>query len=193
MNKRILERIDFKKNWIYETIVTTIDGKRNNAAPIGICTKNFYEIEFEMYKNSQTCKNVLATNELVVNFVDEPEIFYDALCAKGKVEYKKAKKVFAPVLREADSWLELKVKRSKKDDKTIKICAEIISYTIKKKPVKLLNRAKFLTIESLIKATKVPFKRNEIEEDLRVIKKVALDSEYEKIVNKILRRWKRSG
>ncbi len=187
MNEEILKRLGLEKTWIYETIVTTSDGKKNNAAPIGIWTKDFSDIEMEIYKKSKTFKNILATNEFVVNLVDDPRIFYDALYNKDNLKYKKAKKVCAPVLRKTSMWLELKVKRKEDNDRKIKICAEIVSFKTDKKPI-LLNRAKYIALESLIKSTKIPVKRKEIEENLRVIKKVASKSEYEKIVEKLLKK-----
>lgn len=187
MNKKILKTLGLKKNWIYEAIVTTSDGKEKNVAPIGIWTKNFSCIEMEIYKNSKTYRNILLTNELVVNFVDDIKIFYRAIYGKDKLKYKKAKKVCAPVLRKAKSWLELKVKRKEDYGDKIRIFAEIISYELKKQ-VNLINRAEALALESLIKATKLPFKRKEIEENLRVIKKVAPKSRYEKIVSNLLKK-----
>jgi len=187
MNEKVLKKMGLGKNWIYETIVTTSDEKKDNAAPMGIWTKDFFSIEIEIYKNSKTFKNILATNELVVNFVDDPMIFYDSLYANDRLKYKKAKKVCAPVLREANTWLELKVKGKREWKKTIKISAEIVSHTLDKR-IMLLNRAKYMTLESLIKATKVPVKTKEIEENLRVIRKVAPNSEYKKIVEKLLKR-----
>ncbi|MEM2918752.1 MAG: DUF447 family protein [Candidatus Altiarchaeota archaeon] len=187
MNRKILKTLGFRKNWIYEVIATTTDGKQKNAAPIGIWTKNFSDVEMEIYKNSKTYKNILLTNELVVNFFDDIKIFYRAIYEKNKLKYKKARKVCAPVLREAKSWLELKIKMKKEINGKTKFISDIVSYNINEKKLKLFNRAEALTLESLIKATKIPFRGEDINENLRIIKKVAPNSKYGRIVEKILR------
>ncbi len=182
-----LKNLGLKKNWIYEVIVTTGDGKKPNAAPMGIWTTNFSDIVLEVYKNTETYKNILTTNELVVNFVDNLEIFYDSIRDKKKIGYAPAKKVNAPVLREATSWLELKVKGVRDLGESVSFTSEIVYSKVKK--VKLINRAESLTLESLIKFTKPSFpgsKKTEIQRAYRVIKKVAPRSSYEKTVRKIL-------
>jgi len=194
--RNILREIGFKKGWIYETIITTSDEKKiKNAAPIGIWTKNFSDIEMEIYRDMKTCRNILATNEFVVNLIDDIEIFYNAIYAKDKIKYKKAENVDAPVLRDAKNWLELRVKEKKftHSNKKVKISSKIISFTLKDKEVKLLNRAKHLTLESIIKTTRIPYRKlkekerlmNDIKENLRVIKKVAPNAKYERIIKKI--------
>jgi hypothetical protein len=191
MNEKILEKLGFKRNWIYEVIITSGNKKKPNAAPMGIFTDDFRNIKLKVYKSSRTCENLLAKKEFVVNFVDDLGVFFSSIFSKEKLRYKNAKKISAPVLSFANSWLELKVNDMKDLGDKIEFYAEIIFFEeIKKKKnekVKLINRAKFLVLESLIKSTKRPFLKKEIEENLRVIKKVAPNSKYEKIVEKILR------
>lgn len=184
----ILKKMGLKRGWIYETIISTSDGFGFNAAPMGVYTKDCKTVNLEVYRTSKTCKNIKKQGKLAVNFTSNILTFYDALKAKEKIRYCKVKGI--PVMRGADACLILNTRKTKSLNGKILINAEILDYRIKKTP-RLINRAEYLTLESLVKATKIPFlpkKRkekllDEIRENRRIIGKVAPKSVYGKIIS----------
>jgi hypothetical protein len=71
-----LTKLGLKKGMIFETIVTTSNNKIPNAAPMGITTEDMKHLIIQPYKSSQTYENLLLTNLAVVNFIDDPWLFY---------------------------------------------------------------------------------------------------------------------
>lgn len=180
------------RNWIYEAIATTFNkDKKPNSAPVGSYTKNFRTIIVELYKTSNTYKNIIREREFAINFTDRISLFYKSAISKKGLKYTKAKKINAPILKSADGYLELRAIGIENLGNKVIIESEIVDSKINKK-INLINRAKFLTLESIINKTKIPylsdsnnkFLKREILKYRRVIKKVAPDSEYERIVKR---------
>ncbi len=213
--KQIFRDIPLMRNWIYEAIATTFNkNKKPNSAAIGIYAKNFRTIVIELYKTSKTYKNILREMEFAVNFTDNISLFYKSSISKRGLRYLKSKKINAPILREADGYLELRIIKIKDLDDKVRIESELVDPNQKvinflighknfalqnfscskiNKKINLVNRAKSLALESIINATKIPyvsdsdkkFLNKEIKKYSRIIKKVAPDSEYERIAENI--------
>lgn len=206
--KQIFRDIPLMRNWIYEAIATTFnENKKPNSAAVGIYTKNFRTIILELYKTSNTYKNIIRDGEFAINFTDNISLFYKSSISKRGLKYAKAKKINAPILKDADGYLELKSIGIEDLNDKVRIESEIVDSKINQKnfasqnfnsqyklycdkKINLINRAKFLALESIINATKIPyisasykkFLKQEIQNYSRIIKKVAPDSEYIKIV-----------
>ena len=177
------------KNWIYEAIITTTDpGGSPRASPIGISTPDSERIILEIYKTSKTSENITLDKKFIINFVMYVEIFWNATIHEN-LEFDN----FGH-LKDSDAWLEMEVEDVEDAGEKIKIYSKISDYEIKKPGVALINRAKYLAMESIIKFTKPDSSKaeDEINENLRVIKKVAPGSKYEKIVKEILNKIKTS-
>lgn len=178
-----------RKNWIYEAIATTFNkNKKPNSAAVGFYTKDFRTVVIELYKTSKTCDNVLREKEFAINFTGNISLFYKSSISKKGLKYAKAKKINAPILKDADGYLELKSIGIEDLNDKVRIESEVIDSKINKNII-LINRAKSLALESIINATKIPyipdsdknFLKKEIQKYKRVIKKTAPNSEYERI------------
>lgn len=192
-----LERIGMNRNWIYEVIVTTYCDAKPHSAPIGIWTDDFATLQMEIYKETKTIGNILKVREFAVNLVSDLTIFYEALFDKARITYGESIKVNAPVIKNAPSIIELKVKDIVEKDRTFKLKSTPVHISAQGS-VNLINRAKALALESLVLATKAPHLpestvRDTLRENRRVVEKVAPGSEYESILGMLFDRLKISS
>jgi hypothetical protein len=125
--------------------------------------------------------------------MSDPQFFYDSLYAKDQIGFKAARKIDSPVITDAPAIIEVKMTGYTEKTQIRIINAEIINIEAAITP-ELYNRAKGLVMESLITATRINYlpegKAEEIlNENYRVIKKVAPESTYvatmEKLFNEI--------
>jgi hypothetical protein len=185
-----LEKIGMQKNWIYEVVVSTFYDKNPHAAPFGVWTEDFDSLNMLIYKGSRTLKNIIKQKEFAANFIADISVFYKSLFNKEEIAYKDSKQINAPVIENSSAIIELKLKKIKEKENKFHIEAEVVNIQIVDE-VRLINRAESLVLESLILATKIPYLTEErieeaLKENYRVIKKVAPDSEYQKIMEEIL-------
>jgi len=179
---KIPNEFGLRKGWVYEVIVTAA----GNAAPIGILTRDSESIELEVYKGSKTCENILKEKRFVINFVEDVEIFYDSIFEKDKIELE------GNHLKNADAFIEMEVGGEEDLGDRVRVRAVPLAFVIIKAP-RQVNRAESLALESLIASTKIPhvsaeereFLERKIEENLRVVKKVAPGSEFERILERL--------
>jgi hypothetical protein len=186
----LLESLEIQKNWLYEIVVSSYSAKTPNVAPFGVRTKDYKNITIEMYKGSTTLNNILETGEFVVNVVDDPVVFYNALYCKEKIRFSGAKMITAPVIIDSPASIEVRLRETEEREKSYILTAEVIHIDVRKKS-QLINRAKSLALESLILSTRKKFspeKKMEemLRENYRVVKKVAPESEYTKMVHNLL-------
>ena len=186
-----LEEIGMKHNWIYEVVVSTFHVKVPHAAPMGIWSEALDTLNLAIYRGSKTLDNIIENKEFAVNIVDDIKIFYEALFNKGNIAYKPSNQINAPILRDASGIIESKVTHITQNKNRFHIKAEIVDIRMSDK-IRLVNRAKGLALESLILATRLHhFPGRDIEEILkenaRVIAKVAPDSMYEQVMEKIMK------
>jgi hypothetical protein len=187
---RRLEKLGMKRNWIYEVIVSTFQNKDPHSAPIGVWTENLSELNMNIYKESKTLENILTQKEFTANFVSDISIFYNSLFAKNEVTYINSKQINAPAIKNSSAIVELKLQEITEKKSTFQIKAQVINIHIMD-DLKLVNRAENLVLESLILVTRIPFFSEEeikkaLKENFRVIKKVAPDSKFQNIMEKIL-------
>jgi hypothetical protein len=173
--KNILKSLGFKKDWVYEVIVTTEYKGKAHSAPMGISSKDFKKIKLEVYKTAETCRNISETGFFAVNLTDNISIFYSSLFDKKKIRYLQPKGFVIPVLKEADGFFEARVVSEKDAGEKIIFKAEVIGFkrTVKK-DIRLINRAESLALEALIKSSKIPSakdstKKKHLLEELRYI------------------------
>lgn len=185
-----LESLGMKKNWLYEIVVSSYSAKSPNVAPFGVRTKDYKNITIEMYKGSATLKNILEAGEFAVNVVDDPVVFYNALYCKNNMHFTGAKLITAPVIADSPASIEARVKETEEREKSYILTAEVIHIDFRQKS-QLTNRAKSLVLESLILSTRknlFPEKKLEsiLSENYRVVRKVAPESKYEKMMHDLL-------
>ena len=179
---KIPDEFGLMKGWVYEVIVTAA----GNAAPMGILTRDSESIEMEIYKGSKTYENVLNGGKFVINFVEDVKIFYDSIFEKENIELD------GNHLKNADAFIEMEVGEIKEMDEKVGVKAVPLAFVIIKVP-RPVNRAESLVLESLIASTKIPhvsaeerkFLEKKIQDNLRVVKKVAPGSRFERILEKL--------
>jgi hypothetical protein len=173
--KNILKFLGFRKDWVYETIVTTEYNSRAHAAPMGISSTDYKKILLEVYKSAETCRNISETGFFAVNLTDDLSIYYSSLFDRKKIRYIRPKGFIVPAIKGADAFIEARVVSEKEAGEKIIFAAEVICFKkTGKKEIKLINRAQSLAMEALIKATKVraakdAAKKKQLIEELRYI------------------------
>jgi hypothetical protein len=187
-----LKQLGMQKNWIYEVVITSIDNNVPHTAPFGVKTTDFKLVTIEMYKGSNTLRNVLTSKEFAFNTVADPTVFYQALYAREKLNFGFAKTIKAPVLADSPASIEVRLKNAINREQSLVIEAEVVYIHIRNIS-ELINRAKSLVLESLILATRIPHlperKPQELlRENYRVIKKVAPGSKYEHVMQELLKK-----
>jgi len=181
-----LKQIGMNRGWIYEVIISTYQDKNPHSAPIGVWTDDFATLRMEIYKNTRTIINIMTFREFAVNLMSDVMVFYEALFDKAKIAYEKSSNINAPFIKGSPAVIEFKLKEVKEKEKTFQLTATPIHVQINGS-INLINRAEALTLESLILATKLPYLPNRqiretLQENYRVIMKVAPGSQYEKIL-----------
>ena len=173
--KNTLKSLGFKKDWVYEVIVTTEYQGRPHAAPMGISSKDLNKIKLEVYKTAETCRNISETGFFAVNLTEDISFYYSSLFDRKKIKYLRPKGFIVPAIKGADAFIEARVVSEKDAGEKIIFSAEVISFRkAGKKDIKLINRATFLVMEALIKATKIKaakdaVKKRQFLEELRYI------------------------
>ncbi len=162
-----LSRIGFKRNWIYEVVVSA----RGHAAPMGVWTPDFRRIKLKAYKTSQTGRLIKKSGQFAVHFPSGVDSFQRAL---------KSKKIAGGCSR-----LSCRVVDVKEDSRSFVFTAKVFDCKIKK-PVFLFNRASSLALECLIESTKPKPRRKLIREYHETIKKVAPGSVYKRVSSSVL-------
>jgi hypothetical protein len=187
-----LKKIGMNRGWIYEVIISTYHDNHPHSAPIGVWTDDFATLRMEIYKNTRTIKNIMTFREFAVNLMSDVMVFYEALFDKAKIAYEKSTKVNAPFIKGSPAVIELKLKAVEEKEKTFHLTATPVHVQINSS-MNLINRADALTLESLILATKLPHLperkiKEALQENYRVIRKVAPGSQYEKIIRMLFER-----
>jgi hypothetical protein len=190
---KVLEALGFRKEWIYEAIITTYSGAKAHSAPIGVSTSDHEKITAEIYKTSETCANILSKRAFAVNLSSDVSLFYDSCYKKEALIYGRADNIDAPILAQADASLEISLVSLVDLGDRIRFTGSIAGYSSRKGPgaVKLINRGDALALEALIAATKMPHASAEEKELLskeirrihRVVSRVSPGSSAEKLVN----------
>ena len=185
-----LADIGIKKNWTYETIISCFNGDISHFAPFGIKSPDMESVRLEIYKGSNTLDFILKQREFVINFVDNPSYFFYSLYERAQIRFSEADIIKAPVIINCPAVIEAKITTSIEKTQSYIINADIINIIFNNIP-RLFNRAEGLVMESLIASTRIGYmpegKVSDIlNENYRVIKKVAPESHYVGMMEKLL-------
>ena len=189
----VLEALGFRKDWIYESVISTYSGTKAHSAPMGVSTRDHERLTAEIYKTSETCANILSKKVFAVNLSPDVSLFYDSSYKKEALIYGRADKIDAPILAQGDAYLEVSVLDVVDLGDRMRFVGKIVGYSSSKEPgaIKLINRGDALALEALIAATKIPSASAE-EKDLlikgithicRVVSRVAPGSNAERLAN----------
>jgi len=196
---------------IYETILSTYnDDGRPNAAPMGIIFTKRKKVCMRLYRGSQTLVNILARKCAVANITSDPILFYKTALKEETRSptrsYSKAEMVNAPLLKDADGYLEMRLIRSIPGKEKIDVEFCVKKFSRRKVTARFHSRAAHALIESTIHATRVreylskgnrrkatPLIRM-INHYKDVIERVSPDSDYASAIKELqssIHRWKR--
>jgi hypothetical protein len=192
---KVLEELGFRKDWIYETLISTYSGVKAHSAPMGISTPDHERLSAEVYKTSETCANILSKKGFAVNMSSDMSLFYDTYLKKESLVYGRADKIDAPILAQAEACIEVSVRETVDLGDKIRFTGMIVGYSSRKevRDIKLINRGDALVLEALVAATKIPSASAEervslvgrIKRISRVVSRVAPGSSAEKLVNEL--------
>ena len=219
-----LEDLGIRKNWIYEALVGTYhtDGKTPNVALMGVVSPDLDCIIMRPFISTDTYRNILHHRCATVMFNYDPKVLYNAVFrgwGKGVYElelppenFKDAKFVKAPVLRDINAWIEIELRTSKcESENRATMIFKIVHIEgskydfLEKKPY---SRAEGCFIEALVAASRIitylergDFENASILLNLlhlyyRVIEKTAPTSDYlallKPLISDIHERFKRA-
>ncbi len=178
-----LERLGMKQGWVYETIISTGRYRLPHAAPFGIWTDDYITIKSNFYKGSKTLDNILSFRNYAVNLPRDTRPFYTALFEEEQMAFLRSRKIDAPVMDHSAACLELTVKGIEEKETSFVIEGSVV-HSRMGEGVCLFNRAQSLVMESLVMATRIhhmspTVAEARLNENLRVIRKVAPDSDFQ--------------
>jgi hypothetical protein len=166
---------------IIETIFSTLDATgQPNFAPMGISLGKD-EITVRPFRNTQTCRNLLATGYGVVNFTDDALAFVQSALYDALLPHFKAHSIPGVVFQGACFWREVKViTESGSVDRSEVRCREI--YRGWQSDFLGFCRARNAVIEATILATRIHlYAHEEVLKDLeryeQIVKKTGEESE----------------
>ena len=201
-----MKNLDLQTNIIYEVIITSINEKGTpNAAPMGIILTEDDKVIIKPYKQSQTCKNLLGSNECVANFCTDIDLFVRCSLFKKELidnDFTSITNSNVPILKNCKNrYLLLRIDAKKPEyerNRTLFTCS-IIDNNLVKKELPKINRAYNSLIEILIHTTRImafkdEIKRKEeikillnlIEHHSNIVKRTSSNaSQYKKLLKKI--------
>jgi hypothetical protein len=189
-----LHDLGFREGTISETIVSSCDLNGNpNAAPMGVELKNNNQLVIRPFVTSLTYKNIQATKSAVVNITFDPHLFYVTAFKEanpnGKLAnnlFEKAKTVCAPRLKSAKAFVEVLVKKTGSigADRAEFLC-DVKNIESAKIMPEVYCRAQFVTIESIIHATRIElFLKGNAQQQKRALKLIKLVNVCQDVVNR---------
>jgi hypothetical protein len=189
-----LTDLGFSKGSIFEVILSTYncDGTPN-AAPMGVVMQDRQTINLDLYNSSQTWRNLKTNKYAVINITGNIDIFYKTTFKEtnqdGKLLqewFEKSESVNAPKLRFADATIAISIVSFEPvgSDKTKFFCnvERINSANI---CPQVYCRAKALTLEAIIHATRVKAFVNVEKEQINVNKLLESIEDSKNVVNRV--------
>jgi len=179
--------LGLRPGWIYEVAATTLGGSGPHAAPLGVSTPDGNVLRVELYKGSTTLANVLENGALGINFLSEAAKLQTTLHHRDKLRFvsltsgvDEAAPAAPLFLEDADAWLALCRPQTEDAGRLVRVTAVPGHFRVFR-PVRLINRAEGLLLESLVLSTRLYLMppdegRERLLENARVIAKVAPDS-----------------
>lgn len=189
-----LESLNMFKGQLYETIVTTQNGKLvKNAAPIGVICKDSNHVVIHLDNCVHTHLNILENGELIVNITKNPLVFTYSTLGELDDKYFDEFKGF-PMIKDSIGFFKahvVKTRNKKRENDyndgigNIVTCEVDDIYISDYKEIVPLNRAMNAVIESLIYYCRFDHKYSHMQKEIwihmkelnRVCHKVGNESE----------------
>lgn len=185
-----LSPLGLTPGWIYEALVCTYLDGSPHAIPVGVWTDDLRTLRMELYRSSGTLSAVTATGACVAELPADADMLFTALYAPEELRFGRAREVQAPCLPDASASLELTLTAATPRGSTVLLDVDVERITVRR-PVRPINRAEGLLVESLILATRADrLGRAEtlarLRENRRVVAKVAPGSPYAAAMARLL-------
>ncbi|MDR1721744.1 MAG: DUF447 family protein [Methanobrevibacter sp.] len=195
-----LSSIGMEKGQHYETIITTINNEnKNTAAPIGMIVKEKNIVFSRIFETATTLDNIKLKKEFIVNISSNP--LYLTLSTIGDLPEEYFENIEGSdlsYLKGCDCYLKCEVIEIKKIIKTNDpvqqseaglVTAKVKEIVKNRECVRLLNRAIYSLLESLVNYTRIDmvdkeqqdYFLNRLKEGERIINKVGSESQKESI------------
>ena len=189
-----LESLNMFRGQLYETIVTTHNGKSvKNAAPIGVICKDSNHVVIHLDNCVHTHLNILENGELIVNITKDPLIFTYSTLGELDDEYFDEFNGF-PMIKDSLGFFKahvVKTRDKKRENDFIDGVGNIVTcevediYVSDYNEVVPLNRAMNAVIESLVYYCRFDHKYSHMQKEIwahmkelnRVCHKVGNESE----------------
>ncbi len=189
-----LTDLGFSKGTIFETILSTynIDGTPN-AAPMGATMLDPKTLNLNIYNSSQTSRNLKTSKCAVINLTGDIDVFYKTTFKEtnptGRLPqelFEKAKKVNAPKLRLAEATIEVSIVNMEPFGayKT-KFSCKVEQINAAKMRPQVICRARALTLEAIIHATRVKAYANDEKQQKTVSKLLASIQDHNEVINRV--------
>ena len=192
------KQLGFEKGRIIECVVTTYNKDRSpNAAPMGVYTASNNDFILNIHLGSDTHSNIIRNKGCVINLVYDPFIFLRTTirghglgCSEPEVEsyeVSNSKNVFAPILKEANAYIEVSlnskneyVKSDSYNDSKFSVMrfSTVNEVIIRKYPTGY-NRGLGAAVELAIKLSRGQYEN--IQEHMNIMKRTMKKDEFEKI------------
>ena len=132
---RSLFDLGFIKNTIFESIVSTYNKEGTpNAAPMGIMTEDMNQLIMRPYTQSNTYKNLILHRYAVLNITSNPVIYYKTAIKENNLDnlvsdewFEKSSFIYAPKIKNADAYIEVKIVDFEDIDKDIEGLKELLN------------------------------------------------------------------
>lgn len=140
----------------FETIVSTYcENKEPHAAAMGCMTHDGSTIILKPFINTNTYRNLVRHQSLVVNLCHDPAVFFKVVFEEP-LSYEEAEKVNAPRLLEAYAWVEAVLSELIQNDgpRAEALCKVVLIYGQLER-AKPYSRAEHVLMEALIHYTRI--------------------------------------
>lgn len=185
-----LEKVGIEPELQYETIYTTISkDNEKNAGAFAFTYMGEDRVRCNIFENSKTLKNILDSNQYVVNITQDPEIFTVATLSNLDESYFTDDENIA-ILKDAGSYLIIDVEEIvekpprqypvKSNRSLFEVTGRITSMKINDPTIKAFNRGFGCLIDSLVNYTRYHL----VDDEMRKIYDERLE-ENQRVINKV--------
>lgn len=175
----ILATLGLRPGWIYEVAASTLGAGGPHAAPLGVFTPDGRSLRAELHKGSATLANILNNGILGLSFLPEAAMLHTVLHRLESLHFASLEggNPVPCFLQGADAWIELRLTSTADYGRTVHLEA-LPGRSAIFGPVRLINRAEGLLLESLVLITRrhlLPAELigEQLRENSRVVNKVA--------------------
>jgi hypothetical protein len=189
-----LTDLGFLEGIICETIVSTYspDGSPN-AAPMGATMQTAKTLNLNIYNSSQTSRNLKTNKFAVINLTSDIEVFYKTAFKEtntdGKLPkdwFQKSRILNAPILQSSEASVSIIVAKIEPEGTDItRFTCQVKRIETAKTYPQAYSRARALTLEAIVHATRVKAFAKDKKQQKTVEKLLALIQGHNEVINRV--------